>query len=98
MLDAGGFDASPVSSAWSLMARIFSALRGDMPASSAFGGPGRLPGLPAGSRWPNPRRQFASVPEPSGLLTITLGIGGVGLAICYRRSKKRPGPRGLIGR
>lgn len=42
--------------------------------------------------------QFASVPEPSSLLTITLGIGGVGLAICYRRRKKRPGPRGLTGR
>ena len=42
--------------------------------------------------------QFASVPEPSSLLTYSLGIGVVLLASISLRKKKRPGPRGLAGR
>ena len=37
-------------------------------------------------------------PEPSSLLTYSLGIGMVLLASISRRKKKRPGPRGLTGR
>ena len=39
-----------------------------------------------------------SVPEPSSLLTLALGIGGVSLAYAARRMRQRPGWRGLAGR
>jgi hypothetical protein len=39
-----------------------------------------------------------SVPEPSSLLTLALGIGGVSVARAVRRLKRRPGPRGFAGR
>ena len=39
-----------------------------------------------------------SVPEPSSLLTLALGIGEVSLACAARRLRKRPGWRGLAGR
>jgi PEP-CTERM motif len=47
-----------------------------------------------------PGLQFyaASVPEPSSLLTLAVGLGGVSLACLARRRKERLGPRGLAGR
>jgi PEP-CTERM motif len=47
-----------------------------------------------------PGLQFyaVSVPEPSSLLTLALGLSGASLACLARRRKKRPGPRGLAGR
>jgi hypothetical protein len=62
-------------------------LLGDQAIVGAFGG--FHDGLTFGGQ---------SVPEPSSLLMLALGLGGLPLVYAVRRMKKRPGPRGGAGR